>query len=282
MTEWFDEALHPGLVQRLSVDRLLYRSTTDRQELLIFENRLFGRVLALDGIVQTTEGDEFIYHEMLAHVPIVGHGSVRTVLIIGGGDGGTAREVLRHRRVEAVTMVEIDRAVVDLCATWLPKLSDGAFEDPRLELVIADGARFVAETDRTWDVIIVDSTDPVGPGEVLFTAPFYRACNRCLKPGGVLVTQNGVPHVQGEELTSSYRNRVQWFDDVWFYLAPVPTYQGGHMALGWSTDDTALRQTPAADLRARFDREGFTTRYYTPEVHAAAFALPVCVTDLMN
>ena len=281
MTEWFEEALHPGLTQGLSMDRVLFRSSTGQQELLIFENRLFGRVLALDGIVQTTEGDEFIYHEMLTHVPILGHGRASRVLVIGGGDGGTAREVLRHRSVEALTMVEIDREVVDLCATWMPSLADGALSDPRLELVITDGARFVAGTTRSWDVIIIDSTDPVGPGEVLFSEAFYRACRDRLAPGGVLVTQNGVPHVQGEELTDSYRRLGPSFADVWFYLAPVPTYQGGHMAFGWASDNAALRRTGVAELTRRFERAGFSTRYYTPEVHAAAFALPASVLALM-
>src|SRR5690606_23586133 len=163
-TEWADETLYPFYRQSLSVDRLLYDSKTEHQRIRVFENARFGRVLTLDGIVQTTEGDEFIYHEMLAHVPILAHGSARRVLIIGGGDGGMAREVLRHRSVERVTMVEIDAGVVEFAKKYLPNLSAGAFDDPRLDLVIADGAAYVAETDERFDVIIVDSTDPIGPG----------------------------------------------------------------------------------------------------------------------
>ena len=173
------------------------------QRIRVFENARFGRVLTLDGVVQTTEGDEFIYHEMMAHVPILAHGAARRVLIVGGGDGGMAREVLRHRAVEHVTMVEIDAGVVEFSKKYLPSLSAGAFDDPRLDLVIADGADFVAQTDRRFDVAIIDSTDPVGPGEVLFTDTFYGRAKRCLAPGGVLVTQNGVPFMQGDELAGT-------------------------------------------------------------------------------
>ncbi|MDA0342023.1 MAG: polyamine aminopropyltransferase, partial [Proteobacteria bacterium] len=178
--EWFEEALHPGLTQGLSMDRILFREKTELQDLVIFENRIFGRVLALDGVVQTTEGDEFIYHEMLSHVPILAHGAASRVLIIGGGDGGMAREVLKHPGVRTVTMVEIDPSVIELCRNHLPSISAGAFDDPRLDLVIADGAAFVEVTNDRWDVIIIDSTDPLGPGEVLFGERFYRGCKRCL------------------------------------------------------------------------------------------------------
>ncbi|MBM86216.1 MAG: spermidine synthase [Rhodospirillaceae bacterium] len=281
MTKWFEEALHPGITQRLSMDKILYQKSTGLQDLVIFENSVFGRVLALDGVVQTTEGDEHIYHEMLSHVPILAHGAARRVLIIGGGDGGMAREVMRHQSVTDVTMVEIDRTVIDLCRTHIPSLSRGAFDDPRLDLVIADGAVFIEQTDARWDVIIIDSTDPLGPGEVLFGEPFYRGCKRCLTPGGVLVTQNGVPYVQGKEVTNSHRRLVPHFRDVWFYVAPVPTYQGGHMAFGWATDDASLRTISSDVIARRFETLSFTTSYYTPEVHVAAFALPAYVTALL-
>jgi spermidine synthase len=281
MTEWFTETLHPWLAQRLRVDRVLFRDKTDHQDLIIFENERFGRVLTLDGVVQTTEGDEFVYHEMLTHVPLMAHGAARRVLIIGGGDGGMAREVLKHASVEALTMVEIDRGVVDMSREHLPSLSAGAFDDPRLDLVITDGARYVAETDQRFDVIIVDSTDPIGPGEVLFTAAFYADCKRCLTAGGIVVTQNGVPALQGWEVTNSYQRLGRSFADVSFYVAAVPTYQGGFMALGWASDDPAKRRLDAAEIERRFAPLGIATRYYTPAIHQACFALPKFVVDLM-
>jgi spermidine synthase len=280
--DWFEEALHPGLTQRLSMDRVLFREKTELQDLVIFENRVFGRVLALDGVVQTTEGDEFIYHEMLSHVPILAHGAVSRVLIIGGGDGGMAREALKHPSIAEVTMVEIDASVVDLCRTHLPSISAGAFDDPRLNLVITDGAKFVEEADARWDVIIIDSTDPLGPGEVLFSERFYQGCKRCLSQGGILVTQNGVPYVQGEEVTNSFHRLSPHFRDVWFFLAPVPTYQGGHMAFGWATDTSTHRDASVDIVAQRFNDANFDTRYYTPEVHVAAFALPANIVKLLT
>lgn len=280
MTDWMHEKLHPEYAQSLRVDRVLYDSETDHQRLRVFENARFGRVLTLDDVVQTTEGDNFIYHEMMTHVPIFAHGAVRRVLIIGGGDGGMAREVLRHQGVEHVTMVEIDAGVVDFSKEYLPTLSQGAFDDPRLDLVIADGADFMRAEGAVFDVIIVDSTDPVGPGEVLFTDTFYGHARRRLAPGGIIVTQNGVPFVQGAELTNTMRAFKALFGDWGCYLASIPTYAGGPMAFGWGSDGTA-RATPLETLQARYAAAGFVCDYYTPQVHQAAFALPGYVARLM-
>ncbi|MAU53964.1 MAG: spermidine synthase [Roseovarius sp.] len=280
MSDWMRETLHPDYAQALRVGRVLYDSQTDHQRLKVFENGTFGRVLTLDDVVQVTEGDNFIYHEMMTHVPILAHGAARRVLIIGGGDGGMAREVLRHRAVGHVTMVEIDAGVVAFSREYLPMLSAGAFDDPRLELVIADGAEFIRQTTGGYDVIIVDSTDPVGPGEVLFTDTFYGHAKRALNPDGILVTQNGVPFLQGEELTNTMRAFRALFADATCYLATIPTYAGGPMAFGWATDGPA-RATPLDVLQGRFDASGIETGYYTPEVHKAAFALPGYVAKLI-
>ena len=280
MTDWMKESLYPEYAQALSIDELLYDSETEHQRLKVFQNNRFGRVLTLDDVVQTTEGDNFIYHEMLTHVPILAHGAAKRVLIIGGGDGGMAREVLRHASVEHVTMVEIDAGVVEFSKTYLPTLSQGAFDDPRLNLVIADGADFMKAPGGTFDVIIVDSTDPIGPGEVLFTDTFYGHAKAALTPGGILVTQNGVPFLQGDELTNTLRAFKALFADWGCYLATVPTYAGGPMAFGWATDGDA-RQVDLAVLEQRFTAAGIDADYYTPEVHKAAFALPGYVRKLL-
>lgn len=272
--DWFQEKLFPHVRQAFEVTKVLFRERTEHQDLVIFETPTYGRVLALDSIVQVTEKDEFVYHEMMTHVPILAHGRARRVLIIGGGDGGILREALRHRTVERATMVEIDRSVVDMCLEYMPSIPQKAFRDRRAHLVIADGARFVAETDERFDVIIVDSTDPMGPGEVLFTQAFYRDCHRCLTPGGVLVNQNGVPFMQADEVTMTYRRRRKAFKDVGFYVAAVPSYYGGFMTLGWASDAPKLRRVPAPTLARRFAAARLRTKYYTPEIHAAAFALP--------
>ncbi|ABS62206.1 spermidine synthase [Parvibaculum lavamentivorans DS-1] len=278
---WIVETLYEkeGFTCAFRADKVFHEENTAEQNLVIFENALFGRMMALDGITQVTERDEFIYHEMMTHVPILAHGRVRRVLIIGGGDGGILREVLRHKKVDKVTMVEIDPAVTDFCKKQLPKISDGAFDDPRLDLVFADGAKFVEETTEKYDVIIVDSTDPIGPGEVLFRESFYRAASGVLTPGGVIVTQNGVPFMQGSELKATMEKFRRLFKEATCYLATIPTYVGGPMAMGWGTDDATLTSLPLEEIERRFAEEGFATRYYTPEVHKAAFALPRYVLD---
>jgi spermidine synthase len=280
MTDWVRERLHRDYAQSLRVERMLYDSQTEHQRLKVFENATFGRVMTLDDVVQVTERDNFIYHEMLTHVPILAHGAARRVLIVGGGDGGMAREALRHTSVERVTMVEIDAGVVEFSKEYLPGISAGAFDDPRLALVIADGAEFMRRDGEAYDVIIVDSTDPVGPGEVLFTDTFYGHAKRRLAPDGILVTQNGVPFLQGDELTSTMRAFRALFVDATCYLATVPSYAGGPMAFGWGTDGPA-RETPAEVLRGRFETSRIETAYYTPEVHAGAFALPGYVQKLI-
>ena len=281
MTRWYEEALDEGLSFKLEASEVLYDSETEHQRVVVFENRALGRVMTLDDIVQTTQGDEFIYHEMLAHVPILAHGAVRKVLIVGGGDGGMLEEVLKHRAIERVTMVEIDESVVDLAKEYLRPICGDAFEDPRTELVIADGVDFVANTNARFDVIIIDSTDPVGPGEVLFGEDFYKSCRRCLAAGGVLVTQNGVPFLQGPELTGSLACFRRNFADASCYLATVPTYFGGPMAFGWASDDPAPRRVALDTLQARFEAAGIETGYYTPEVHLGAFALPPYIAKLI-
>jgi spermidine synthase len=281
--DWFEETLHSGAGTRTLYrsDRIIHESHTGQQHLVLFENARFGRVLMLDGAVQLTEADEFIYHEMMAHVPLFAHPRPDHVLIVGGGDGGLAREVLKHARVQRVTQVEIDRDVIDFSLEFLPHVSAGAFDDARLDLVIDDGAAFVKRQRAAYDAIMVDSTDPVGPGAVLFTPGFYGDCRNALKPGGVLVTQNGVPFMQSAELAGTMAAFGHLFIDRTCYIASTPTYVGGPMAYGWGSDDRALRPGNPATLQARFAAAGVDTRYYTPEVHHGAFALPPYIGEVV-
>lgn len=281
---WISETLHEaeGFVTSMRADRTLVSERTALQALEVFETPLFGRVMMLDGAVQLTTSDEFVYHEMMAHVPILAHGAARRVLVIGGGDGGVAREVLRHRRVERLTMVEIDGDVVSFCKTHFPQVSAGAFDDPRLSLVIADGIRFVAETDERFDVAIVDSTDPVGPAAGLFTASFYAGVGRILAPGGILVTQSGVPFLQRGELVDAAANLATAFPRSAFYMSTVPTYVGGAMAHGFASVAASSFEVDETTLAERLDAAGIATRYYTPAVHRAAFALPRFVEEAVE
>lgn len=272
--EMWHETLHAGFGQYFSVDNVLYREKTGHQDLIIFENAALGRVMALDGVVQTTERDEFIYHEMMTHVPLLAHGNAKRVLIIGGGDGAMLREVSRHKNIEQITMVEIDAGVVTFCKQYLPNHSAGAYDDPRFTLVIDDGVNFVNQCSDKFDVIISDCTDPIGPGESLFTSEFYEGCRRCLNENGIFVAQNGVCFLQQDEAINSHRKLSHYFKDVSFYQAAIPTYYGGIMTFAWASDNPALRQIDAETLATRFADAGLNCRYYNPAIHTGSFALP--------
>jgi spermidine synthase len=279
---WIAETLFDDLGFRmmLEADRVLYETQTQHQHLVLFEQKFFGKVLMLDGAIQVTTKDEFIYHEMMTHVPILAHGNAREVLIVGGGDCGIAEEVLKHKSVRRLTQVEIDASVVEFSKQHFPQFTRPVLGNSRFDLIIDDGMNYVARTDRRFDAIIVDSTDPQGPGRVLFSERFYRACKGCLARGGVLVTQNGVPILQSGELVSSIRKFRKLFADGSCYVAAIPTYVGGHMAMGWASDNARLRLMPLATISARYRRAGsFATKYWTPQVHVAAFALPRFIAE---
>jgi len=281
---WIPETLFDDLGFRMSyqVERVLYEMQTEHQHLILFEHKFFGKMLMLDGATQVTTKDEFIYHEMMTHVPILAHGNAREVLIVGGGDCGIAEEVLKHKSVKRLTQVEIDASVVEFSKEHFPEFTKPVIGNKRFDLVIDDGMNFVAKTDRRFDVIIVDSTDPQGPGKVLFSSRFYAGCKRCLNAGGVMVTQNGVPILQSGELTAGIGKFRRLFADGSCYVAAIPTYVGGHMAMGWATDNKRLRETSLKTIATRYRKAGsFATRYWTPQVHQAAFALPRFIADLV-
>lgn len=282
MSEWFDETLHDAYHQGFKIQKVLFESKTEHQHLIIFESGSFGRVMALDGIIQTTERDEFIYHEMLAHTPLFAHGNAKNVLIIGGGDGGLLREVLKHPEVDSVVQVEIDQAVIDMCVQYLPNHSAGAYDNPRAEIVIGDGIDFVAQCERQFDVILSDSTDPIGPGEVLFTSPFYQGIQRCLKSGGIFAAQNGVAFMQPDEVSTTHKRLSPLFADTAFYAAAVPSYVGGVMTFAWASDSGASRELSLATLTDRVIASGIKTRYYNAALHLGAFALPQYLVDSLR
>ncbi len=275
--EWINETLYPDWGQRFRVKRELARVRSKFQDIVVFESFSHGRVMVLDGVVQITEADEFVYQEMLVHVPLLAHGDVRNVLIIGAGDGGVLARVLQHCGVERAVMVEIDGDVIALSKQFLGSISGSAWSDPRAEVIVGDGIAHVRQApDASYDAIIVDSTDPVGVGEVLFTEEFYENCARILTPTGVVVNQCGVPSMQAEELRDSARRRGKFFAHSTVYVAAVPTYVGGLMALGWAAKDATLTKISAAEIRVRAGAASIlgTTQYWTPEIHAGAFNLP--------
>jgi spermidine synthase len=281
---WIAETLFNDLGFRISyrVDKVLNETRTEHQHLVLFEHPFFGKMLMLDGATQITERDAFIYQEMMSHVPLFAHGHAREVLIVGGGDFAIARGVLKHKTVRRLTQVEIDPAVVELAKLHFAEFAAPVFADERFENVVGEGMKYVATTRRRFDVIIVDSTDPQGPGKILFSGKFYAACKRCMSKGGILVTQNGVPMFQPRELALNIGKFRQLFADGTCYVAAIPTYIGGHMAIGWATNDKRLRRIPVQTLAARYRKAGsFSTGYWTPEVHVASFALPRFIADAL-
>jgi len=274
---WLNETLYPDWGQRFLVKRELARVQSAFQDIVIFESTSHGRVMVLDGVIQITEADEFVYQEMLTHVPLLAHGSAANVLIIGAGDGGVLRHVLAHRSVRRAVMVEIDGEVIRLAKEFLPDIGGHAWDDPRAEVIVGDGIDHVKRAaDRAFDAIIVDSTDPIGVGEVLFTDDFYANCARILTSRGLVVNQCGVPFMQADELRETSARRAKFFSHVTAYVAAVPTYVGGFMTLGWAAKDAALTQVTADEIRRRAAAAGIlgTTRYWSPEIHLAAFNLP--------
>ena len=197
---WVEETFHPHWRVKLKANKVLHEVKTEHQHLVIFTNETWGTVLMLDGVCQLTSSDEFVYHEMMAHVPLMALDKPKRVLVVGGGDGGVLREVLKHPSVTTATLCEIDRTVVDTAIQHYPEIANGSFEDSRSDIVIADGLKYVADTEEHFDAIIVDSSEPIGPSAVLHTREFFSDCKRALKDGGVLVTQNGLPFLFPEHL----------------------------------------------------------------------------------
>ncbi len=274
---WVNETLYPDWGQRFRIKRELARVRSPYQDIAIIESHTHGRVMLLDGVVQITEADEFVYQEMLTHVPLLAHGAAARVLIIGAGDGGVLRRVLMHPTVAHAVMVEIDGEVIRLAREFLPTIGGDAWDDRRAEVIVGDGIDHVARAaDGAYDVIIVDSTDPIGVGEVLFTDAFYAHAARVLGPGGLIVNQCGVPFMQAEELRETSRRRARAFPYVGAYVAAVPTYVGGFMTLGFAARQPGLHALTVDTVRARAAAAGLLgrTEYWTPEVHVAAFHLP--------
>jgi spermidine synthase len=253
------------------IDRLLHDSQSAYQRVRVIDNQDFGRMLILDEAVQTTERDEFIYHEMMAHVPLLAHPSPTRALIIGGGDGGLLREMLRHP-LERATMVELDRAVVDVTKAFIPSIPGRAFDDPRAHLLIQDGIAFVRDAKESFDVATVDSTDPKGPSLGLFASEFYGSMAKLLGPRGVLAVQSGSPIYQRDVIAMVRTNMAPHFKWVRTYYGTVPTYPG----VLWTWTIGAQHRDPAAvgvDETLR-RMASIPTKFYIPSSHAGYFKLP--------
>ena len=275
--EWITDPGGEGFAHIYRVEALLHDSRSAFQHIQVIENKDFGRMLILDDAVQTTERDEFIYHELLSHVPILSHPSPRRLLIIGGGDGGLLREALRHPLTHA-TIVEIDGDVVEVTRRLIPSIPGKAFNDPRTRLLVDDGIRFVRETSETFDVALVDSTDPKGPSLVLFTTEFYGHLARVMGSQGVLAVQSGSPIYQQDVIALVRTNMTPHFRFVRTYLGTVPTYPG----VLWTFTVGSQMRDPAALDESELSRRmaGIATRYYTVPAHRHLFTLPPFLSEV--
>lgn len=270
MTGTFGETVVEGFHYRFD-GALLHEERSSFQLVQVYDNPAFGRLLVLDGLTQTSERDEFCYHEMLVHPPLLFHPSPRSVLVIGGGDGGTLRHVLMHPSVERALMIEIDERVTAVCRELMPALGGDAFDDPRADVRFDDGIAFVRDTTETFDAIIIDSSDPVGPGEGLFTAAFYGDARARLNPGGVLCAQAGGVVFADGEYDRCFRSALPSFPDARLYLGNVPIYPGGT----WSYLLGGVATLPSVDdLRARLEDRKLEPRYITADGILGAFGLP--------
>ncbi len=276
MTIWYTEKHTPHSGITMEVKKSIYHGESKFQTLDILDTFEFGRMLLLDGVVMLTERDEFVYHEMLAHVPLNTHPSPKKVLVIGGGDGGTVREVLKHPQVKEITLVEIDRMVVEAALEHLPGISEG-LRDPRTKVVYGDGVRFVADTQPgSYDVILVDSTDPVGPAEALFTEGFFQNCAKAMGPDGVFVSQSESPFYHLPFMVDIYRRMDGIYPTVGFYLAAVPTYPSGNWSflMGSKAGDVSLPECR--------DHVELPTKYYDRQIHLASFAVPRFLAEALS
>ncbi len=269
---WFHERgeLWPGQAMSLKVKKVLDHHRSDFQDILVFESESHGTVLVLDGVIQVTEKDEFSYQEMIAHIPLFAHPNPKKVLVIGGGDGGVIREVAKHKGVEEIIECEIDEGVIKAAKKYLPNLSKG-YDDPRVTVKVMDGAKFLEENQDAFDVIITDSSDPIGPASVLFETPFYNAMYRSLKEGGIVCTQGECMWLHLDLIKPLVDSISTKYSSVEYAYTTIPTYPSGQIGFIVASKGRATCKKPERQIS---DELLADLKYYTPELHSASFVLP--------
>ncbi|WP_227936986.1 polyamine aminopropyltransferase [Alkalihalobacillus deserti] len=275
MELWYTEKQTERFGITAKIKQTLHTEQTDFQKLDMIETEEFGKMLVLDGMVMTTEIDEFVYHEMVAHVPLFTHPNPKNVLVVGGGDGGVIREVLKHPSVEKATLVEIDGKVIEYSKKYLPTIA-GALDDARVDVQVDDGFMHIAKSENEYDVIMVDSTEPVGPAVKLFEKGFYEGISRALKEDGIFVAQTDNPWFQKKLISKVYSDVKEIFPLTRLYTANIPTYPSGL----WTFTIGSKKHDPLEVEESRFHE--IETKYYTKELHKACFALPKFVADLLK
>ncbi len=276
---WYTEEHTKDVRFSIKVKEHLFSAQSDFQQIDIFDSEEFGRFLTIDGLMMLTEKDEFIYHETIAHTPMAVHPNTKKVLVIGAGDGGVIRELTRYEIIEKIDLVEIDELVIKASKQYLPQTAQ-KFNDPRVKIYIQDGLKFVRSKVDEYDLIIVDSTDPIGPGEGLFTREFYGNCFNALKEDGIMVNQHESPFYKHTTLAMqrAHKRIKESFPIAMVYQAHIPTYPSGYWLFGFASK----KHHPLKDLNQSWADNGIKTKYYNLELHKGSFALPNYVKELLN
>ena len=280
MELWFSEFHAPDVKHSIRVDRHLYSQKSDYQQIDIFDTPEFGRVLALNGSVVLTERDEFIYDEMITHVPMAVHPNVRDVLVIGAGDGGVVKELTRYNTIQRIDLVEMDEQVIEACRIYLPE-NACRLDDPRVHIFYNNALRYIRRCKGEYDLIIVDSTDPFGPSEGYFTREFYGICYNALRDDGIMVNQQGSPFYKhdAEEIKRCHKRIVSTFPVSRVYQAHIPTYAAGYWLFGFASK----KYHPIDDFDGdKWKRLGLDTQYYTTRLHIGAFYLPAYLEKMLE
>jgi len=279
MDLWFTEYYTKNARFSIKIDKHVISVESDFQRIDVFDSYIFGRILVLDGFLMLTEKDEFIYHEMMTHIPMAVNPKIRDVLVIGAGDGGVIRELTKYDFIERIDMAEIDKLVVDICKKYLPQTAC-KLDDKRVNIYYEDGLKFVRNKHNEYDLIIVDSTDPFGPGEDLFTKEFYGNCYKALKESGILVNQHESPYYPNDALAMqrTHKRIKSVFPTALVYQAHIPTYPSGHWIFGFASKGL----DPIGDLDTNWNSLDIKTRYYNTDLHKGCFALPNYVKELLK
>ena len=275
---YYHEITPSGFGIAIKDGKVLFSEQSEFQKVEVFETESsLGRVLTLDDLMMTTEGDEYHYHEMIAHIPMMNHKNPKSVLVIGGGDGGTVREVLKHDTVERVVLCEIDGMVIDACKKFLPTISCG-LDDPKVEILVQDAIEYIKDKKNEFDIVLIDSTDPMGPGEGLFTEEFYTNVKNSLKEGGIMAAQSESPFVNKEEIKKMYDLLKKVFPVCSTYTSNIPTYPGGYWA--WAFCSESVKPLSYIDERRCKDITK-TCKIYNKDYHLARFSLPNYLKELL-
>ncbi len=275
---YYHEITPSGFGIAIKAGKVLFSKQSDFQKVEVFETESdLGRVLTLDDLMMTTEGDEYHYHEMIAHIPMMHHKKPESVLVIGGGDGGTVREVLKHKTVKKVVLCEIDGMVIDACKEFLPTISCG-LTDPRVEIKVEDAIEFIKDKKNEYDIVLIDSTDPMGPGEGLFTEEFYTNVKNSLKEGGIVAAQSESPFVNKTEIKKMYDLLKKVFPICSTYTSNIPTYPGGYWA--WAFCSESVKPLSYLDDE-RCEEITKTCKIYNKDYHMARFALPNYLKEIL-